>query len=91
MLALVSFFFCLSVSMITLETLDLDSSNLVCTYILTPLRTLFEMKVIGQSSRSPEVKVVHFGHVLASHVEMTACRVMKFATYIHIDPSQNPI
>ena len=84
-------FFCLSVTTITLEPLDLDLSNLVYTYILTPLRTLFEMKVIGQSSRSPEVKIVHFWHILASNVEMNASKCIKFGIHMHIDPSQKPI
>ena len=46
----------LSVQAITFEPLDIETSFLVCRYILTISRSSLSMKVIGSRSRSYEKK-----------------------------------
>ena len=46
----------LSVQAITFEPLDIETSFMVCRYILTISRSSFSIKVIGSRSRSYEKK-----------------------------------
>ena len=47
---------CLSVQAITFESLDIETSFLVCRYILTISRSSLSIRVIGPRSRSYEKK-----------------------------------
>ena len=47
-----SVYLCLSVQVITFEPLDIETSFLVCRYILTIPRSSLSIKVIGLRSRS---------------------------------------
>ena len=48
----------LPVQAITFETLDIETSFLVCQYILTITRSSLSIKVIGLRSRSHEKKMI---------------------------------
>ena len=50
----------LSVQAITFEPLDIETSFLVCMYILTISRSTLSIKVIGSRSRSYEKKMIVF-------------------------------
>ena len=48
---------CVSVQVITFEPLDIETSFLVCRYILTISQSSLSIKVIGSRSRSYEKKL----------------------------------